>query len=1027
MNIPTYTTVSYEWSVFFAMPLLVAGVCYLFIIVSSIFSDTKTKMRQDYILTTVFFTLNSFFYGIMTVAGNEFFAHVYWIVGFASGCMIFPTLLRFIYNVFEPRNKRVELLFNVAMGLTVVLIVICVLFGGVTIVQTPFGNQFTYQNCRLFISMSLYMMILASASTFAFFVWRSKSSLRGQRKQIVIMLILTILTAPFVFMMDYFIPIFMDFTVPPFAVVALLLPAIQVFILMKKYRTFGVTISNVSEHIYKSVNMPILVLDHENTIKVENKAAVDFMGGSGIGENFTEYIRVEGNKPSPSFLSHTIVSETITYTSPTRERLCDLMLTVERDKYGDAISKIAVIRDITEEKRTHELALAHDEARAASQAKSHFLANMSHEIRTPMNVIIGMTGLLLEAETPLDAANDYLQKVNAAGITLMNLVNDVLDITKIESGKFELIPVEYALPGFLNDAVNLSISRRGDKPIGFILDVSTDLPVTVMGDDLRLKQILVNLLSNAFKYTREGSVTLKVDCERLSETEIKLNFAITDTGIGMRPEDIKKLFTSYNQVDTRANRMIEGTGLGLSIAKGLTELMGGSITVESEYGRGSTFRINVMQGLVSNECIDAQTLEDLKNLKYSSNANKPEAKAERLNLSGVNVLVVDDSPTNLDVACGLLGKYKVTVECASGGYEAIEKVKSFKYDAIFMDHMMPGMDGIDAAKHIRALDTEYTRNVPIIALTANAVAGNERLFLDEGFNAFLSKPINVSKLDAVLRRWVAGAENDRGDVPAAAATQPPPPANVLVVDDSPTNLTVAVGVFKKLGIKPICVTGGKIAVERIMAEKPLFGVILMDYLMPGMDGVEALRQIRALDSEYARHIPIIALTGKDDEGDEQFFLNEGFAAYIPKPLSVEKMNDILRRFMKIEGAEKNTEAPAGETAAVTIDIPGIDTAAAMALYENDTEILSTILRSFARNIPNELTRMRELSRESLAQYIIDIHTVKGASSGIGAVDLSERAGQLEQAAKDGDFNKVLELNEGFINDAERLVEGIQKI
>jgi signal transduction histidine kinase len=395
--------------------------------------------------------------------------------------------------------------------------------------------------------------------------------------------------------------------------------------------------------------------------------------------------------------------------------------------------------------------------KVASEAKSHFIANMSHEMRTPMNVIVGLTDLMLE-EDELINPKESLKKINTAGTTLMGLINDVLDISKIESGKQELNPVQYEVASFINDIVTLNIVRIAEKPIVFKLEIGDDMPKSLFGDDLRVKQILNNLLSNAFKYTREGSVTLSVTHEMASAVPqtVWVTFSVSDTGMGIREEDIKKLFSDYNQVDTSANRAIEGTGLGLSITKKFVEMMGGEITVESEYGKWTKFRVRIRQGFVDDKTIGAQMAENLRALRYTEGKKKSQGKMVRADLSHAKVLVVDDFPMNLDVASGMLRKYKMQVDCVQSGQEAIDCIKSGDplYNAIFMDHMMPGMDGVQATLAIRNLGTEYAAKIPIVALTANAVAGNERMFLDNGFNAFLPKPFNAMNLDAVVKRWV---------------------------------------------------------------------------------------------------------------------------------------------------------------------------------------------------------------------------------------------------------------------------------
>ena len=393
-------------------------------------------------------------------------------------------------------------------------------------------------------------------------------------------------------------------------------------------------------------------------------------------------------------------------------------------------------------------------AEQSNKAKSRFLANMSHEIRTPMNVLVGLTELLLEEDSLPEHVLDNLNKIGTACDTLMGLINDVLDFSRIESDKLVLSSTCYDVASLLNDTISINLVRIGVKPISFKLNIEDDMLAELFGDDLRVKQILNNLLSNAFKYTRSGSVTLGIGCERAGEYDVELFIAVSDTGIGVRVEDLEKLFTAYNQIDAQANRYIEGTGLGLSITKSLTELMGGEISVESEYGKGTTFRLKILQGFVSHEIIGAEKAGQLRSFTYER--RKKARMLVRPDLSYSKVLVVDDFPTNLDVAKSLLSKYKMEVDCISTGQEAIDRINLGKpvYDAVFMDHMMPEMDGIEATMHIRALGTDYAKKIPIIALTANAIAGNDQMFLENGFDAFISKPVNVIKIDAAVRKWI---------------------------------------------------------------------------------------------------------------------------------------------------------------------------------------------------------------------------------------------------------------------------------
>jgi PAS domain S-box-containing protein len=416
---------------------------------------------------------------------------------------------------------------------------------------------------------------------------------------------------------------------------------------------------------------------------------------------------------------------------------------------GAVVGMMGIARDVTQRK------IMEEAVEAASRAKSAFFANMSHELRTPLNVVIGLTDLILEDDSLDRNVMGNLIKISSAGNMLLSIVNDILDFSKIESGKLELKPIEYSTPSLLNDVITIVITRLGEKPIKFSLDIDDDLPAKLCGDDLRVKQIFTNLLTNAVKYTREGSVELSVHCAREGDT-VWMDLAVSDTGIGIREEDIKKLFSDYNQVDTKANRNIEGTGLGLAITKKLAEMMNGQIRVESEYGRGSTFRLRLRQGFVSDTPVGTDIADKLRNFCYADDKRIVTKKLVRLNLSYAKVLVVDDMQTNLDVAAGLLRKYNMQVDCLDSGPAAIKRINEGTpvYNAIFMDHMMPGMDGIETTESIRALGTEYAHNIPIIALTANAIQGTEQMFYEHGFQAFISKPIDVMEMDTVIREWV---------------------------------------------------------------------------------------------------------------------------------------------------------------------------------------------------------------------------------------------------------------------------------
>ena len=391
-------------------------------------------------------------------------------------------------------------------------------------------------------------------------------------------------------------------------------------------------------------------------------------------------------------------------------------------------------------------ALQREKARAdaANSAKSTFLANMSHEMRTPINAIIGMNEMILR-ETREEGTKDHAIDIKNAAQILQSLISDVLDLSKIESGKMEIIPVEYQLSSLINDLVNMTAVRAYAKNLELKVEVDPGLPSAYFGDDVRIRQVMTNLLTNAVKYTNEGSVTLTVKRIFIEGKLAILRFSVADTGVGIKQEDMSKLYAAFERIEEEQHRNEEGTGLGMSISASLLELMGSKIQVESEYGKGSRFFFDLEQRILNQTPIGdfrESIKQQAKEYSYTAHFTAPDAK----------ILVVDDNTINRKVFIGLLKKTRVQVTEAASGKECLELVKERPFDLIFLDHMMPEMDGVETLQHMKEMSEEENKcsNTPVIILTANAIVGAREEYLRKGFDDYLSKPIDTDKLEEMI-------------------------------------------------------------------------------------------------------------------------------------------------------------------------------------------------------------------------------------------------------------------------------------
>ncbi|WP_051194969.1 ATP-binding protein [Pseudobutyrivibrio ruminis] len=417
----------------------------------------------------------------------------------------------------------------------------------------------------------------------------------------------------------------------------------------------------------------------------------------------------------------------------------------QRNIYDKLYKQAAINNDDLLEK-TLQAKKAEKQAQTATEAKSNFLANMSHEIRTPINTIMGMDEMILR-ETSEKVVEEYALDIKTASQNLLSLINDILDITKIESGKMGIVKGEYAFMSLMHDVLNNVNLRAKEKNLELRLNIANNIPCNMLGDDIRIKQVLTNIITNAVKYTQEGYIEITVTCEKSFGQYVDLTFKVKDTGIGIKPEDIKRMFESFERLEVNRNRNIEGAGLGMTITQNLLKMMGSNLEVDSTYGEGSTFYFTLTQEVVNGEPIGdfEQKLKQLTaNYEYSTSFEAPNA----------TFLIVDDNTMNRKVFVALLKDSKVKIKEAASGAECLQLIKQQHFDMIFLDHMMPGMDGVETFKAMATLDGNKCLGTPVIALTANAIAGAKDRYLTMGFHGFLSKPVVPAQLEKMIRDFL---------------------------------------------------------------------------------------------------------------------------------------------------------------------------------------------------------------------------------------------------------------------------------
>ncbi len=508
-----------------------------------------------------------------------------------------------------------------------------------------------------------------------------------------------------------------------------------------------ITISNMSEFIYYSLTIPVLVYDSEERLQIWNDTAFSFFGLNKERMNETPIENLFELKKETVFQFEGN-SQNIDAVCFYNQKYCSLTVNKIHDSYGDKTGYIIIVTDLSERKKSmNRLEEAMKEAEYANNAKSIFLANMSHEIRTPMNAIIGFSEILLKKDLG-DEVRAGVEDIKWSSHNLLAIINDILDISKIESGKMEIVPEQYYTANLLDDVALIISPQAEKKNLRFEMKVDEKVPRELYGDKVRIRGILINLLNNAVKYTSQGSITFEVRILSSSEEKIRLAYMVIDTGAGIKEENLNTLFDKFERLDQQVHHGIEGSGLGLAIAKSYVGLMGGEIKVESRYGEGSVFTVELEQDIIDNTPIEKEYLQ-VRDKSRSSRQREFKAR-------NVRVLVVDDNPINLKVAQGILDAYDIAVDTALSGKEAIELCGKQNYLLVFMDQMMPEMDGIQTMLQIRNLNEHYAPEgkAKMIVLTANAIKGTREKLIGQGFDEYLGKPINIERLEGLLCRFI---------------------------------------------------------------------------------------------------------------------------------------------------------------------------------------------------------------------------------------------------------------------------------
>ncbi|MGN0674196.1 MAG: ATP-binding protein [Oscillospiraceae bacterium] len=645
----------------------------------------------------------------------------------------------------------------------------------------------------------------------------------------------------------------------------------------------------------------------------------------------------------------------------------------------------------------------------SNSTKSDFLANMSHEIRTPMNAIVGMCELILRENDISDTVRDYCFNIQNSGRSLLSIINDILDFSKIESGKMELITEEFNIASTLNDVINMALTRKSDKPIEIIVKCDPDIPAGLLGDELRIRQVMINLVTNAIKFTNRGCVVIRVS-QTKHDYGINLSVSVSDTGIGISPEGLEKLFNSFQQIDTKKNRSVEGTGLGLAISRRLITSMGGFINVSSVYGSGSEFKF-----VIPLKVSDPKPFVSIKEPeKLHAACFIDMTKFVMPKVSKEYASLISELKTELNTDFELFDSFAALQRAASEkkythiftGREEYSANREFFKSLSDDSEIVVVQDRLDAIELPPNMKCIFK---PFYVMTAASIFNNEKLLA------------NINERRNSNIRFVA------------------PKARVLVVDDNIINLKVAVGLMRPYHMQVLTVDSGRAAISMLRSKD--IDIVFMDHMMPEMDGIEATKEIRSMDGSYYKNLPIIALTANAVNGVRDMYIEAGLNDFIAKPIELSALDRVLKTWLpreliqapsarnerppvkerrKPEKERKNTEKPK-EKASSSSEL--LDSETGVFYTGGDIDAYNEILEIYVRKSQEKHDYILKLFNEkSWKNYVIEVHALKSSSLTIGSKPLSELAKELELAGKAGNYSLIEEKNGALLEMYSKVAE-----